>query len=291
MGKKLSKFEHARFLFIANVLISVLLVLSILFLARDVLSFLYKSGKPETVTLYPINKQEEAVRNFSDYESLQHNNPFGYSNTKITLISSSQERRTDAGDIKLVGTVSGSNRYSFGIFADKDNRQETVRVGKMVFDYGILKEVQKNKALIQTDSGIIEIPLQDILNIQEVSVFSRNVQSSDFIKSVSTGTYMVDKKMILHAIDNPNELMTDARLQPNIIDGKQEGFILREVKNNGLYQKLGLQNGDVLLRINEYNIVNPESALQAFYAMRGLDRIQLDIVRGGNRMTMTYLIK
>lgn len=286
-----NKLKYTRFLTIANILICILLVVSILFFARDVLSFFYKSSKTDTAK-QPLNVlQQQSVRNFSDYEVLMRNNPFGYPEAKLTLLSSSGERRIDTGNIKLVGTISGSKKYDFAIFADKDNRQETVRVGKKVFDYGILKEVQKNKAVIETDSGTIEMPLQDILNIQEISSAGRNSQTSDFIKSMSAGTYMVDKKMILHAIDNPNELMTDARLQPNITDGKQEGFVLREVRNNGLYQKLGLQNGDILLRINEYNIVNPESALQAFYAMRGLDRIQLDIVRGGNRITMTYLIK
>lgn len=288
----LDKSQYPRFLLLANVLICVLLVISILFFVRDIFSFLHKDFPKEATTPTLNVVKQESVRSFHDYDVIMKNNPFGYAQSKLTLLSSSQERRTDRGDIKLVGTISGSNRYSFAIFADRDNRQETVRVGKKVFDYGILKEVEKNKAIIQTDSGIIEIPLQDILNIEEVTTTARgSAQSTDFIRGMSAGTFMVDKKMILHAIDNPNELMTDARLQPNIIDGKQEGFILREVKNNGLYQKLGLQNGDVLLRINDYNIVNPESALQAFYAMRGLDRIQLDIVRNGNRTTLTYLIK
>ena len=291
MKKVFYKLKGSRFLTIANILICALLLISILFFARDVLSYFYKSDRSVASYPSPKVKQQQTMRNFQDYEKLLRNNPFGYAETKLTLLSSSEEKRFNTGDIKLMGTISGSSRYGFAIFADKDNRQETVRVGKRVFDYGILKDVQKNKALIQTDSGIMEIPLQDILNIQDISAPVKGVQSGDLIKSASAGTYVVDKKMILHAIDNPNELMTDARFQPNFIDGKQEGFVLREVRPNGLYQKLGLQNGDVLLRINEYNIVNPESALQAFYAMRGLDRIQLDIMRGGSRITMTYLIK
>lgn len=291
MKNILHKIRHSRLLTIANVLICILIVASISFFAKDVLSFFYKSSKAKTQDpLLNIQKQQ-TVRNFSDYEILIRNNPFGYTEAKLSLLLSSNERRGDRENIKLVGTISGSSKYSFAIFADKDNRQEAVRVGKKVFDYGILREVQKNMAVIETDSGRLEIPLQDILNIQEISNTGKGVESPGLIKSMSAGTYVVDKKMILHAIDNPNELMTDARLMPNIVEGKQEGFILREVKSNGLYQKLGLQNGDVLLRINEYNIVNPEAALHAFYAMRGLDRIQLDVIRSGSRMTMTYLIK
>ncbi len=86
-------------------------------------------------------------------------------------------------------------------------------------------------------------------------------------------------------------MMTDARLKPNVANGKEEGFVLNEVKPGGIYHSLGLQDGDVLLRINEYDISNPERALQAFNALRGLDRVQIDMIRSGARMTMTYQIK
>jgi len=85
--------------------------------------------------------------------------------------------------------------------------------------------------------------------------------------------------------------MTDARLLPNTVDGKQQGFSISEIKPNGIYQSLGLQNGDVLLRINDFNISSTESALQAFMALKGMDRVNLDIIRSGNKVTMTYLIR
>ena len=90
---------------------------------------------------------------------------------------------------------------------------------------------------------------------------------------------------------NPAQMMTDARLRPNNVSGRDEGFILSEVKPGGIYQSLGLQDGDVLLRINDYDISNPERALQAFTALRGLDRVQIDLIRSGARMTMTYQIQ
>lgn len=282
-------FTNNRLLTAANVFICLILLISSLFFIRDILSHLYKSSKQESIPASPSKQQ--ALKNFNDYEIIIKNNPFGIQEPGLKLLSSSQDRQASIRDIKLVGTLSGHRKYAFAIFQDKNNKQETIRVGEKVFDYGILKKVEKDKAIIQNDAQISEIPLQDILKIHEISNTRGDIQAPGLAKSLSSDTYMVDKKRILHAIDNPNELMTDARFQPNFINGRQEGFILREVKNNGIYQKLGLQNGDVLLRINEYSIANPETALQAFNAMKGLDTIQLDIVRNGNRTTMTYLIK
>jgi len=102
---------------------------------------------------------------------------------------------------------------------------------------------------------------------------------------------MIDQQKILQALERPDQIMTDARFTPHMVDGRQQGFILREVKPQGIYSGLGLQNGDILLRINEYSISSAESALQALTALRGIDRAQLDIIRNGSNMTMTYQIR
>jgi len=85
--------------------------------------------------------------------------------------------------------------------------------------------------------------------------------------------------------------LTDARFIPNIVDGRQEGFIVKELKKGGVYESLGLEDGDVLLRVNNLPITGPESALQAFTALKGMDRIELDIMRRGQKITMTYQIR
>jgi general secretion pathway protein C len=102
---------------------------------------------------------------------------------------------------------------------------------------------------------------------------------------------MVDRAAVQAALADPKQIMTDARLLPNMVEGRQEGFVIREIRPGGVYQSLGLRNGDVLLRVNEFDISDPETALQVFTALRGMDKVELDIVRGGSRMTLTYAIR
>jgi general secretion pathway protein C len=86
-------------------------------------------------------------------------------------------------------------------------------------------------------------------------------------------------------------MLTDARLLPNIVNGRQEGFAMSEVRSGGLYHTLGLRNGDVLLRVNDFDISSTESGLQAFTALKGMDRIKLDMLRNGQRMSLTCIIR
>ncbi|RMG03474.1 MAG: hypothetical protein D6726_05560 [Nitrospirae bacterium] len=112
-----------------------------------------------------------------------------------------------------------------------------------------------------------------------------------WIRKTPEGEYIVDRRRVEEVIENPKNLMTDARLLPVIRNGRQEGFRLWEVKGNGIYHNLGLRNNDILLSVNEFPITDPEAALRAFTALRGADEIVLDIKRNGRKKTLKYLIR
>jgi general secretion pathway protein C len=170
--------------------------------------------------------------------------------------------------------------------------QEVFRIGDPVFDIGNLYRVKRDKVIIRKGQKTEEIVLDDVRVKEVKKQASADGQApSTFAQKIGRATYMVDQARLQQAIANPGQMMTDARLKPNIVNGKEEGFVLSEVKSGGIYHSLGLQDGDVLLRINEYDISNPEKALQAFTALRGMERVQVDLVRSGSRMTMTYQIK
>ena len=282
-------FRYPKLPVILNVFLSLLLFIFILILTRDILSVRYKKGEKP---LYPAHAAAQKMkRGFQEYAGILKNNPLGFPGGQLKELSVTREGSLSHADLTLIGTVSGPQMHSYAIFVDKNGKQEIFKIGESVFGVGKLKGVDKDRVFITESGREIKIPMAEILTIKEGNPPESTVMTSDFARSMGRGTFIVDQKKVLHALENPNQLMTDARLQPNLINGKQEGFILREVRNGGIYQSLGLQNGDVLLRINDYNISNPENALQAFTALRGMDRVQVDIMRAGTKMTMTYQIK
>lgn len=280
---------HMRPLTVINVLLGLLLLVFSFVLVRDILAIRYKTVEKTTS---PRQSGPTFMRRpLQDYEIILRSSPFGLPPSSLTPLSGSQEKSMPRTDITLIGTIAGQQGNSFAIFSDSSGKQEVFKVGETIPGAGKLQRVYKDKVSINGKGRPMEIPLADIVKIMEVNPRSGTAQTSEFVKNVGSGTYIVDQKKVQQAIENPSQLMTDARLQPNFTDGKQEGFTLREVRYGGMYQSLGLQNGDVLLRINDYNISSPENALQAFTALRGMERIQLDIMRSGSKMTMTYQIR
>ncbi len=270
-----------------NVIIGVLLLLATLLLARDLLSL---TLSPKGLSARPEKKApSQPLRQFLDYAGLMKNNPFGLPADQLKLLTAPQGSSISPSDLALIGTIAGRSDRSYAIFQDKSGKQDIFRIGDKVFGMGTLKEVGKDSVLIMANGRDIKIPFSDITDIKEVK--AGGPAASAFGKRTGESTYLLDQQRIQQALEKPDQLMTDARFIPNMIDGRQQGFVLRELKPGGIYASLGLQNGDVLLRINEFSISSPDTALQAITALRGIDRAQLDIIRNGAKTTMTYQIR
>ena len=282
-----------RNIFYLNILLGILLLASLLFLVRDVVSGHFEKKTPKGEKSAPgALMAVQQNRQLEDYASISKNNPFGFPGGEIKTLTASTGNKTQKTDIMLVGTVAGPKELSYGIFKDNSGMQEVFKVGESVFGAGKLQAVKRESVVLRRGDGTVEIPLEDVKVKEITKKSSGSAPSADqFARKVGKGAYMVDQVKLQQAIANPAQMMTDARLRPNLANGKEEGFVLSEVKPGGIYQSLGLQDGDVLLRINEYDISNPERALQAFTALKGMERVQIDLVRAGSRMTMTYQIK
>jgi len=283
------RLDYSKFISVLNITMGFLLLLSLGFFARNVLSAVQKTGiKPVSSISVEDKKQER--KSVQEYEAMLPSNPFSIPVGSLKQAASGTEQK-ELSDIKLVGTISGNADYGYAIFVGKDGKQSMFKVGESVFEAGKLKTVEKYGASIESNGKLIKITMVDVLAPGEMDDMKGQRAAAGPVQLVKKGEYMIDQKAVQIALDNPTQIMTDAKMIPHMIQGKQEGFILREVRKNGLYDSLGMQNGDVLLRINSFNISNPENALQAFTALRGMDKVQLDIIRNNHRVTLNYQIR
>jgi general secretion pathway protein C len=278
-----------------NIALAVVILVLIPLLTRDIISDYARASRDVNRPVAPKTAEQPLLRTpFPEYEALLKNNPFGIPDAQLSMLSESAPAQGDVRDLRLMGTIAGEGKYLYAIVSDSTGRQEVFRVGDSVFGFGTLKDVRKDKVLISREGRTVEVPLVDVAVIEDAPQQQGRQTRGDFsssVRSMGKDSFVVDQKAILNALENPNQLMTDARLQPNFVNGRQEGFVLREVRQGGMYHNLGLLNGDVLLRINSMDISQPDNALQAFTALRGADRVALDIVRSGAKTTLTYQIR
>lgn len=197
---------------------------------------------------------------------------------------------TAPSELLLLGTAIGSFRETFALVRNTTKQEERVfRLGDMVFDAGRLVEVKKEQAFIVVNGKKVEL----LTPTSPAGAGTSSQPSAPSAKAVTlTGAGgVIDQRALNAALDNIGQAMSDARLLPSQKDGKVEGFRVSEVKPNGVFAMVGLKNGDVLLRLNDFPIDSPDKALQSFIALKGQSRLKLDLIRDGQPTTYNYEIR
>lgn len=221
--------------------------------------------------------------------------------TLTPIVAKSTEKNQpvafNQSDYILLGTVQGSFRESFALIQKVSSKEERVfRLGDTVYNAGLLVTVKKEfvEVLNGTVKTKIMTPTASAAETTPSPVASsaHAAPSGDTLASqTGAGSYVIDQRLLNAALDNIGQAMTDARLLPSMKDGKVEGFRATEIKPKGIFGTIGLKNGDILLRMNDFPIDSPEKAIQSFASLKGQSRIKLDLIRDGQPTTFNYDIR
>jgi general secretion pathway protein C len=108
------------------------------------------------------------------------------------------------------------------------------------------------------------------------------------IRQTSATAFIVDRRELSGAVDDMSGLLTQLRAVAEVRDGHPAGFRLFQMKDDSLFRRLGLQNGDVVQRVNGQAVSDPATLLAFLQRLRTEPRVALDIRRGDERRTMVY---
>lgn len=108
------------------------------------------------------------------------------------------------------------------------------------------------------------------------------------VRAVGPNKFVIPKDVAEQARGNINELLKQARMEPNIVEGRTEGFVVRMVQPKSILAVLGIQRGDILRQINGVELDSPEKALQIFQQLREARNISISLQRGGNNLSYEY---
>lgn len=111
------------------------------------------------------------------------------------------------------------------------------------------------------------------------------------IKKIDDSTYEIDRSLVDKVLANPMGVAKGARLVPAVKNGKPDGFKLYAIRPNSVYSKLGLQNGDTLQSINNFELTSVDKALEVYTKLREASSLEIEIVRRGKQEKLKYSIR
>lgn len=111
------------------------------------------------------------------------------------------------------------------------------------------------------------------------------------IKKIDDNNYEIDRSLVDKALANPMAIAKGARVVPSVKDGKSDGFKLYAIRQNSVYSKLGLSNGDTLQSINGFDLTSAEKALEVYTKLREASSLDVTLTRRGKPVNIKYSIR
>ena len=100
--------------------------------------------------------------------------------------------------------------------------------------------------------------------------------------------YRVLRAALARELDAPHLLGASCRIVPTIHDARPAGFKLYAIRPNSLFARLGLQNGDRIVRINGTELTTPDRALEIYTQVRQARLVRVDVERRGVPTQLVY---
>jgi general secretion pathway protein C len=102
---------------------------------------------------------------------------------------------------------------------------------------------------------------------------------------------VIDRREVEQAMSDLPKLLTQARAVPHMVNGAINGFRIDYVAPTSFYEKIGVQTGDVLQRVNGVEIRDPSTMLSLLQQLKNERVVKLDMVRNNQRSTITYELR
>jgi len=200
--------------------------------------------------------------------------------TKQAAQSSAQQ-----GDRTLLGTVVADGKSLALIRTGKE--LAAYHLDEELPDGGKIEEVRRNRVKIRNMDGSLTT-----LEIVETPTGSAKkefaVSKTQDVRKIDKNRWLIPRETAEATRQNLAEELRLAQMQPRIVDGQTDGFMIRSIKRRSLLNKLGLRLGDVIMAVNDMALDSPEKALQIFQQLREARQINVAVERRGQAMTFAY---
>ena len=192
---------------------------------------------------------------------------------------------------QLVGTVTGSGSFGFAILEEKNSKTQSLyRLNDLLPGGGQLVEIERYEIVVQVGSRTQRLRIAEDVPMAG-SGGAPGAPSPAGVRAMSDNHWLIERSKVDAALANLPQLLTQARLIPNFIGGKSDGFRLVSINPNSFFADIGLQEGDVLERINGVEVKDPQNLLKAFEQLRNEANINVDVQRQSQPMTLAYEIR
>lgn len=111
------------------------------------------------------------------------------------------------------------------------------------------------------------------------------------ISKIDENTFSLDEATVTELTENINQFMTQVRIIPYFEANESAGYRLAAMRPGSAFAQLGFRGGDIIQRVNDVELTSPEKMYTIFQNLKDEKRVTVDILRQGQKSTLTYEIR
>ena len=258
------------------------------------------SSRTAQVTAAPVKRLQP-----SDYQAILKRDIFdsaapNVASLPVTATASAPQQQSNPAappvNLTLLGTVT-AGKHSLAII-ENGRKVKIYHLGDQVPGGAEVHEVARTSVTLRSADGTLStLPLFQGKKGSAAGpsptrtsrpASTRTASLGGGIRAVGPNRWIVPQQAVDKARANMNDLLRQARMEPLIVNGQTEGFVVRMIRPRSLLALLGLQVGDVVKQVNGVQLDSPEKALQIFQQLREARHFTISLVRGGKQMNLEY---
>ena len=237
-----------------------LILLAITILSYEAIDLFYK------IISFPLTNQTATSKNnissSGTTDNFQHNQLEDYGiiterNLFLTTLKAVSDKQSEGGlfdsnqritDFELKGTVACNSSFGFIFIEERDtHKQKLYRLGDNIGSAKLIK-ITRNTAILRSEGRDITLKIKATME----GPLLPNSPGSAAPRSMT-----LSKKTVNENLSDLKSIMSQAVVRPFLNEGIQEGLIISNIAPNSLYEKMGLQNGDIIVDINNKHMQAP----------------------------------
>jgi general secretion pathway protein C len=246
---------------------------------------------------FPLTNQTATSKNnissSGTTDNFQHNQLEDYGiiterNLFLTTLKAVSDKQSEGGlfdsnqritDFDLKGTVACNSSFGFIFIEERDtHKQKLYRLGDNIGSAKLIK-ITRNTAILRSEGRDITLKIKATLE----GPLLPNSPDNATPRSMT-----LSKKTVNENLSDLKSIMSQAVVRPFLNEGVQEGLIISNIAPNSLYEKMGLQNGDIIIDINNKRMQSADNLLQTVNLMQSGSSIAVNVKRNGKIETINY---
>ncbi len=243
---------------------------------------------------HPQSAEPYQKKPLSAFRIITDRNLFGSSEKPTETVKEEdlEDLEPTSLNLTLLGTASGDDQSACAVIEEAGTRKQGLyKVGDGIQD-AVVKKILRERVVLRVGEKdeilTMEEPTSDADEKTRPPVHITRQSSRQPARAT---TITVRRSDIEEALEDINQVLTQARIQPHFRDGRADGLSISRIRRGSIFSRMGLRNGDIIQAVNGNALNSPEDVFALYETLKSGTRASVQITRRGRQRSLIYQFK